>query len=125
MKTNTPETPSKDEVRRTCCASNLLPFLWDRTNENLSDQDLEWLSSVTDCTIMDLFNLNEVTEAIGCLVSTDGMKSGGDCSGNFQSADEVATLLFTIGRAQSHIHSSLSVSMYAQDLLDRRKRDKK
>lgn len=88
---------SESTINAVCDTSNMLHELWERASPSLSDSELEWFAGASEHAGNIVGNLRHVVEGIGCLVANDG--SGQDIScraGNFQSANSVSSLLFSI-----------------------------
>lgn len=92
-------------------ASNVFINLWNKAADHLTTQELEWFSHLSGHAAMEADNLAEVTENLGCLINSDKE------TGCFESAGNVATLLFNISHQIDTIHSLIHISCDAEGRL--------
>lgn len=115
-KTATNEVAARPSINRVVDISNIVDLLWQRTAENLTATELEWIASASDPAINALRNLADMVEAVGgmlaCEASANGLKSG-----SFQNPSHVATLLYSVSEAMNGIRAQLEVADSAADLL--------
>jgi hypothetical protein len=78
--------------------ANIIYTLWERVADGLTADELKWFAQATGEAERATRNLIEVVEGIGCLIAGDDGNIG-----NFQSKEDVPTLLFHIGHSLDHI----------------------
>jgi hypothetical protein len=90
--------------------SQIMGTLFNKAASVLSDTELAELSSDALGVAQEIAGRSmEMVEGIGCLVANEaGMKESAS-AGNFQSADDVPTLLFLIGNQFDSIQACLNV----------------
>lgn len=111
-------TPSESTINAVCDSSNMLHELWERTASRLSESELEWFARASEHASHIVGNLRHVVEGIGCLVANDGsLQNIGDKSGNFQSADSVSSLLFSIENQLDSVQGLMNIGSSASNRL--------
>lgn len=106
---NKPTTPSPTQahpeqnlgVRN---ASNAFINLWEKAHENLTDDELNWFSSLADVAATEADNIARNIENIGCLVGSDTK------TGSFQRPECVANLLFSLSHQVGVISALITVA---------------
>mgnify|MGYP000903194961 CR=1 FL=1 len=117
----TETVPPGDEIR--CEPESLLRGLFKRSADRLTDDELSTVaeSSVEAENIVG--HIATLCEGIGCLVAADGDRQRGASAGNFQRAEDVATLLWALGGMASYAKGMMNVAGWAEAAIERRARD--
>jgi hypothetical protein len=89
-----------------------LSLLWNKAKNNLDEQELKNVAGLDGHAGFLAGNLTGIVEGLGCLVLSDNN------AGNFQDADSVSTLLFSISNQIDHIHGLLFISGEASAKLE-------
>lgn len=92
--------------------SNALATMWAKSKAQLSDDELQAISDLSDTAQFAANNLRQVVEGIGNLVLAD--ESATHQAGNFRTADSVSTLLFSIASQIDLIDGLIQVSTKAE-----------
>ena len=93
--------------------TNILEELWDKAAGNLDQETIKWIAKGALDTARSMArNLAETIEGIGCLVSND------ESAGNFQSSDDLPSLLWGISNSIDTIHGLMLIGWRAKDALD-------
>jgi hypothetical protein len=114
---NAPETHAAASGKRqeslgVSSPHNVALRLWEKAADKLTDQELNWVADLSTAAQMELANMVEVTESIGCLVLAD------EDSGALQDKYSVSTLLFSISKQLDSINAMLNLSSNAKSMLD-------
>lgn len=94
---------------------SMMTVLWERTADRLTTEELEWFAGSSEYARMQARQLSKVIESVGCLVCSDAKTKTG--AGNFQSGNDVSTLLFSIAHSVDTIAGMMDVSDSAQHRL--------
>lgn len=92
--------------------SNALRYLWEKSADRLSNDELKWFADLNDKAGDEADELSRIVMGIGCLIGSD--KS----AGNFQSAASVAGLMFNLSHQLDTIAGLAQISTQAQERLD-------
>ncbi|RFC37764.1 MAG: hypothetical protein DID92_2727743063 [Candidatus Nitrotoga sp. SPKER] len=79
--------------------TNAMFLLWERAIDNLTKEEMEWFAGVNDMTTGHVTHLKTLVEGVGFLVQNDVN------SGNFQSSDDLPSLLFSIANGLDSIEA--------------------
>lgn len=109
---------SKITRRRSADIASIMQFLWSNRGP-LDTADLEWLSNASQSAAHWASHLSDSIDAIGCLIANDGSIEDIQ-AGNFQSADDVPGLLFTISNQIASIGQLCQIGFDAAFELRRR-----
>ena len=115
-KTEAQPTPARKFRELSGNASGLLHGLFDRARDNLSDDDLESLSTAGDTAQSTVRHLADLCETLGCLILGDG-NTVGVSTGGFQDARSVASLLFLLGAVADQADGLLTLATAADNAL--------
>lgn len=91
--------------------SNLIQTLWEKSQDNLSQKELESFGNITDHAVMQADTLAEVIAGIGGLVCQD------DNVGSFHGKQRVANLLCNISHQVDVLAGMMYVGTRAEDKL--------
>lgn len=91
--------------------SNIMQTLWEKSQDNLSHDEIKQFSNLTDHALMHADALAEVVQGIGGLVQQD------DEVGSFHDKREVANLLWNISHQIDVLAGLLYVGTRAEDKL--------
>lgn len=91
--------------------------LWERCCDNLSDRELEWFAGAGEYAEHVAFQLEQVVDGVGCMVSNDTSENGGTPTGYFTPEHSLPALLFSISQSISHIRALINIADSASDRL--------
>ncbi|MGZ5050459.1 MAG: hypothetical protein ACXWF8_05300 [Methylobacter sp.] len=83
--------------------SNCLHHLWQAAADNMSNDQLEFFSNLSEKAEQESRNLSDIVMDIGCLIAAD------KDAGNFQHRDSVSTLLFSLSHQLDAITAMMEV----------------
>lgn len=90
---------------------NLTNRLLEKAIDKLTNQELEWLSGFSTAAKMELANVEDILEDVGCLIIND------ENAGNFQSKESVSMLLFSFSNQLNSINAMLHIAEKAREAL--------
>jgi hypothetical protein len=95
------------------CLSNVVRELWERADEHLNQEELEWFVGTLGHAEFVAGNLSKTVEDIGCLINDgrndDGQKDDPKSVSFFRAVDDVPTLLWVIADAINNLQALISV----------------
>lgn len=95
--------------------------LFKHARDRLSDSELRSVAILREDAETMIGNLASLTMGIGGLVASDASQSGSHTrAGNFQSADDVAELLWSISEQIRVAKALLNVSAWAEEAIEQR-----
>jgi hypothetical protein len=113
--TSSPETTaaedSKQESLGVPTMYNVTNQLLEKAIDKLTHQELEWLTGFSAVAKMELANVEDILEDVGCLIAND------EISGNFESKESVSTLLFSFSNQLNSINAMLHIAEKAREAL--------
>lgn len=92
-----------------------MSLLMNKAGDNLTPDDWLTLTNLTDAAADEAARMAEVVSGIGCLVSIDGQSKAR--AGNFQDADGVAALLWSLSHSFETVAAMAEVGSYAASKL--------
>lgn len=92
-----------------------MALLMHRAHDNLTPAEWRQLTELSAAASREALRLAEVTSGIGCLVSNDGRTTTG--AGNFQDADAVAALMWSLSHSFETVAAMAETGSYAASML--------
>lgn len=117
----TETVPPGDEIR--CEPESLLRGLFKRAEDRLTDDELATVSESSAEAENIVGHIATLCEGIGCLVAADGDRLRGASAGNFQRAEDVATLLWALAGMANYAKGMMNVAGWAEAAIEGRARN--
>lgn len=97
--------------------ASVVDELWERTADRLTPAELEWFAGAGEIAAMELQNLEDVIDGIGCFVINDTPNENGSRLGHLQDAQGLSSLLFSLSNSVRNARALLTVSDAANSRL--------
>lgn len=102
--------------------ASVVDELWERTADRLTPAELEWFAGAGEVAAMELQNLEDVIDGIGCFVLNDTPSKNGSRLGHLQNPQSLSSLLFSLSGSVRNARALVTVSDQAEKMLRRNQR---